>query len=190
MTAKLRERYRDSPFSSCPPHMHSLHDYWHPHHFGIFVRIDEPTPTHRHHPKSVVHIMAHSSSWFPEFVGQIYNDMSAPVKSITRGLSLPWKPPVCYLWGFAGGSVVKNLPANAGDASSIPDPGRSPGEGNGNPPQYSCLENLKDRGAWRAIYSPQGGKGGEQDSATKQKQPCLFCPSPHPCQVLIFLVCP
>ena len=49
--------------------------------------------------------------------------------------------------------VVKNLPANAGDlrdAGSIPGSGRSPGEGNGNPFQYSCLENSTDRGAWRA----------------------------------------
>ena len=44
--------------------------------------------------------------------------------------------------GFPGGSVVKNLPANAGDAGSIPGSGRSPGEGNGNPLQYSYLENL------------------------------------------------
>ena len=44
--------------------------------------------------------------------------------------------------------MVKNLPANAGDESSIPR--RSPGEGNGNPLQYSCLENPMDRGAWRA----------------------------------------
>ena len=48
------------------------------------------------------------------------------------------------------GSVVKNLPANAGDLGSIPASGRSPGEGNGNPPQCSCLENSMDRGAWRA----------------------------------------
>ena len=49
--------------------------------------------------------------------------------------------------------VVKNPPANAGDlreAVSIPESGRSPGEGNGNPLQYSCLENLLDRGAWWA----------------------------------------
>ena len=49
--------------------------------------------------------------------------------------------------------VVKNLPANAGDArevGSIPGSGRSPGEGNGNPLQYSCLENPMDGGAWRA----------------------------------------
>ena len=52
--------------------------------------------------------------------------------------------------GFPGGSVVKNSPANAGDASSIPRLGRSPGERNGNPLQYSCLENPMDRGAWLA----------------------------------------
>ena len=49
--------------------------------------------------------------------------------------------------------VVKNLPANAGDvrgAGSIPGWGRSPGEGNGNPLQYSCLENPMDKGAWWA----------------------------------------
>ena len=48
------------------------------------------------------------------------------------------------MWGCPGGAVVKNLPANAGDigkASSIPKSGRSPGEGHGNPLQYSCLEN-------------------------------------------------
>ena len=45
--------------------------------------------------------------------------------------------------------MVKNLPANAGDAGSIPEWGRSPGKGNGNPLQYSCLENPMDRGAWR-----------------------------------------
>ena len=46
--------------------------------------------------------------------------------------------------------MVKNPPANAGDGKSIPDSGRSPGGGNGNPLQYSCLENPMDRGAWRA----------------------------------------
>jgi len=46
--------------------------------------------------------------------------------------------------------VVKNLPANAGDASSIPGSGRSHGEGNGNLLQYSCLENPMNRRAWWA----------------------------------------
>ena len=52
---------------------------------------------------------------------------------------------------FPGGSVVKNLPANAGEAGSIPGLGRSPGDGYGNQLQYSCLGNPMDRGAWRAI---------------------------------------
>ena len=55
--------------------------------------------------------------------------------------------------GFLGGTVVKNLPANAEDArdmGSIPGLGRSPGEGNDGPLQYSCLENPTDRGAWWA----------------------------------------
>ena len=50
--------------------------------------------------------------------------------------------------GFPGGSVVKNPPTNAGDMGSIPGSGRSPGVGNGNPLQYSCLENSMDRGVW------------------------------------------
>ena len=52
--------------------------------------------------------------------------------------------------GFPSGSVVKNLPANAGDLGSIPGSGRSSGEGNDNPLQYSFLENPIDRGAWQA----------------------------------------
>ena len=51
---------------------------------------------------------------------------------------------------FPGGSVVKNLPDNAGDAGSIPGLGRSPGEINSNPLQYACLENPMERGAWWA----------------------------------------
>ena len=52
--------------------------------------------------------------------------------------------------GFPGGSEVKASACNEGDLGSIPGLGRSPGEGNGNPLQYSCLENLMDGGAWWA----------------------------------------
>ena len=48
--------------------------------------------------------------------------------------------------GFSGGVVIKNPPANAGDAGSMPRSVRFPGVGNGNPLQYSCLENYMDRG--------------------------------------------
>ena len=51
---------------------------------------------------------------------------------------------------FPGDSVVKNLPANVGNLGLIPGSGRSPGEGNGNPLQYSCIENPTDRGTWQA----------------------------------------
>ena len=62
--------------------------------------------------------------------------------------------------GLPGGSVVKNLPANA-DVSSIPGSGKSPGVGNGNPLQYSCLENSMDRGAW---WSKVHGVANESDT--------------------------
>ena len=54
----------------------------------------------------------------------------------------------CMASCFPGGSVVKNLPANARDTGLIPGLGRSPAEGNGNPLQYSCLENPMEGGAW------------------------------------------
>ena len=58
---------------------------------------------------------------------------------------------ICFKYGismgFPGGSVVKNSPASVGDTDLIPGSGRSPG-GDGNPLQYSCLENPMDRGAW------------------------------------------
>ena len=56
--------------------------------------------------------------------------------------------PVVYL-GFPGGSGGKESVCNAGDLDLIPGLGTSPGEGNGNPLQYSCLENPMDRGAWQ-----------------------------------------
>ena len=51
--------------------------------------------------------------------------------------------------GFRGGSVLKNLPANAGDTGSVPGSGRSPGEGNSKLLQYSCVGHSMDRGAWQ-----------------------------------------
>ena len=63
---------------------------------------------------------------------------------------LPSKQNLLLFSGFPGGSGVKNLSANAGDVRLIPGSGRSPGEGNGNPLQYSHLANPMDRGAWWA----------------------------------------
>ena len=53
-----------------------------------------------------------------------------------------------YMQGFPGGSEVKESASNVGNPGSVPGLGRSPGEGNGNPLQYSCLENPMDGGAW------------------------------------------
>ena len=52
--------------------------------------------------------------------------------------------------GFPGGSDSKGSTCNAGDLGSVPELGRSPGEGNGKPLQYSCLENPMDGGSWQA----------------------------------------
>ena len=72
---------------------------------------------------------------------------SAPNQLMVRGEFLHIKKDL--FWGFPGGSVVKNPPANAGKMSLILGSGRSPGGGH-DPLQYSYLENLVDRGAWQA----------------------------------------
>ena len=73
--------------------------------------------------------------------------------------------------GFPGVSAVKNPLANAGDVGSIHGSRRSPGEGNGNPLHYSCLENSMDRGAWQAtVHTVAKVSGVERDLVTKQQQ--------------------
>ena len=69
---------------------------------------------------------------------------------------------------FPGVSMVNNPPAKAGDSSSIPGSGRSSGEENGNPLQYSCLENPMDREAWWATVP--GITRVALDLATKQQR--------------------
>ena len=75
--------------------------------------------------------------------------------------------------GFPGSSVVKNPPANAGgarDLGLIPGLGKSPGEGNGYPLQYSCLENPMDRGEWQATVH------GVAKSQTQLNTHACLCP--------------
>ena len=72
---------------------------------------------------------------------------------------------------FPGSTVVQNLPDNAGDMSQIPGSGRSPGEWNGNPLQYSCLENPMDRGAWWAtVYGVAKESGMIEHACTRQER--------------------
>ena len=91
----------------------------------------------------------------------------------TRLLS-PWDFPGkstgvgCHCLLHPGGSAVKNLPANAGDAGSIPGSGRSYGEGNGNPFQYSCMENPMDRGEPGRLQS-LGSQTARHNLVTKQQ---------------------
>ena len=69
---------------------------------------------------------------------------------------------LCFLCGFPGG---KESACNAGDPGSIPGLGRSPGEGHGNPLQYSCLENPMDRGAWWAAVHGGSQRVGHDRAA-------------------------
>ena len=92
------------------------------------------------------------------------------------------------IWSFPGGSVIKNQPANANNAGLIPGLGRSPGGGNGNPLQYSCLGNLTDRGAWWATVH----EVSKESDMTQQLQCCrpppFSRPPPAPSfPVIIFL---
>ena len=64
-----------------------------------------------------------------------------------------WYLIAVLVWGFPGGSDGKESTCNAGDPGSISGLGRSPGEGNGNPLQYSCLENPMERRTWQATIS-------------------------------------
>ena len=73
----------------------------------------------------------------------------------------------CTILGFPEASDDEESACSAGDPASIPGSGRSPGEGNGNPLQYSCLENPMDRGAWQATMGLQ--RIGH-NLATKQQQ--------------------
>ena len=70
--------------------------------------------------------------------------------------------------GFPHSSVGKESACNAGDLGSITRSGRSPGKGNGNPLQYSCLENPMDRGAWRATV--HGVLRVGHDLVTKERE--------------------
>ena len=76
--------------------------------------------------------------------------------------------------GFPHGSAIKNPPANAGDLGLISGLGRCPGEGNGNPLHYSCLENPTDRGAWQAVIHEVIK---EQDTTEKLYIHTLYIPT-------------
>ena len=89
------------------------------------------------------------------------------------------RTPVIKDWGFPGGAVLKITLTNgedARDAGLIPVSERSPGEGNGNPLQYSFLENPTDRGAWWAtVYGSQRADTTERLNNSAKKESCCHC---------------
>ena len=76
---------------------------------------------------------------------------------------------VTDIWLVPGCSLVKNLPANAGDTGSIPGLGRSPRRGNGNPLQYSCLGNPMDGGTWHAAVHRVAKSQTRPNTAQQQR---------------------
>ena len=85
----------------------------------------------------------------------VHRQGPATEKGLGSGAGLLWafkelKERLPGQGGFPGSADGKESTCDAGDPGSIPELGRSPGGGHGNPFQYSCLENLMDRGAWRA----------------------------------------
>ena len=110
--------------------------------------------------------------------------------SHTQHLPRPFAMPSSLL-DFLGGSAGKNPPANAGDLGLIPGSGRSPGEGNGNPLQYSCLENPMDREATSRLQSMRVAKESDttENTHTHTHTPLLafFC-SAFPLQCLFLPV--
>ena len=94
----------------------------------------------------------------PTVVGKIEADRVLGTRKPTRQ-AFAMVQAGCSLEIFPGGSDSKESACSAGDSGSIPGSGRSPAEGNGNPLQYSCLENSMDGGAWQATVTELQGVG-------------------------------
>ena len=99
------------------------------------------------------------------FVGaNLFGQLTQQIKDSFKIPNIPRKTLMNPILDIHGGSDDKESACNAGDPGLIPELGRSTGEGNGYPLQYSCLENSMDRRAWSTIvgYSPWGHKGSDK----------------------------
>ena len=94
---------------------------------------------HRAQHASSPYFSSHFLLLLPQKTGFLFSIFSPPHRFL-----------LIIVLGFLGGSGGEESACNTGDPDSIPGSGRSPGEGKGNPLQYSCLENPVDRGAWQA----------------------------------------
>ena len=90
-------------------------------------------------------VITHSSAFFQKTYWHLFHHLFSPLCSLC-----PCEFITVYSFSFPGGSEVIVSACNTEDSGSTPGSGRSPGEGNGNPLQYSCLENPMARGAWWA----------------------------------------
>ena len=86
--------------------------------------------------------------YYPSHICRVFSNVPCFIFSLVVSLATKY---INIISGFPGGSGSKESACNAGDQGSVSGLGRSPGEGNGYPLQYSCLENFMDRGAWWAI---------------------------------------
>ena len=111
------------------------------------------THTHTHECRTHYFVLGFSTHSISHSSPASYDLWNQPLVQSMEWSFIGSFPPLMLHKGFPSGAVVKNPPANAGDArdrGSIPGCGRSPGGGKDNPFQYSCLENSVDRGAWWA----------------------------------------
>ena len=114
--------------------------------------VNKTTP----HLKAVGRILLNLTFlWLYPFLGlwQCNSSLCLPPSSCGHFLCVCMSFSVSFMFTFIDVGIIQESACSAEDLGSIPGLGRSPGEGNGNPLQYSCLENFMDRGAWRAtIY--------------------------------------
>ena len=112
-------------------------------------------------------------SWFSKTINceLVYVKIPLGAAWLASWLQIHWIKKYFVMWDFPGGSVGKESACNAGDPGLFPESGRSPGEENGNPLQYSCLENPMGRGAWWATVHGVARVG--QDWASKSSPPPL-----------------
>ena len=117
-----------------------------------------------------------SGHWQTPFSLPLSSGLSSPL-FLTQGFSIrsPSRAEqLLFIMGFPGSSDGREPACNSEDPGSIPGLGRSPGEGQGNPLQYSCLENPMDRGAWWATVSPGGCK---ESDVTERLSRAGLCPA-------------
>ena len=144
---------------------------WATHYYGLLSTMDYSPPWATHH-HGLLTTMGYSLLWATHHHGLLTTMGSLQESHMLKHCSPVWWclevrlwEVVRVRWGFPRGSDGKESTCNVGDQGSIPGSGRCPGEGDGNPLQYSCLEKSMDRGAWWA--TSRGSQRVRQDEAMR-----------------------